>query len=128
MLIAIVFWMIGLTVTSFTIIPTLICLTFGIPTTKKLERAQLLINDHPITKRYWISIGILMIMFVIVFGIVYFFCSVYALRGYLGGSALALIMGIWKIGKNKNNVNDYDSTQSRYFNKPVENIIDFLCN
>jgi len=128
MLIASIFWIIGFAVTIFTIIPALICLAFGIPTTKKLERANMLINNHPIIKRYWISIGILMIVFVSVLGLIYIFGSVHALRGYVGGSVLALIVGIWKIGKNKNNLADYVNTQSRYFNQPVENIIDFLYN
>lgn len=128
MLIAIIFLIIGLAVTIFTIIPALICLAFGIPISKKLEHANMLINNHPIIKRYWISIGILIIVFVSVLGLICIFGSVYALRGYIGGSVFALIVGIWKVGKNKNNLDDYVNTQSRYFNKPVENIIDFLYN
>ena len=88
----------------------------------------MLINNHPIIKRYWISIGILIIVFVSVLGLIYIFGSVYAFRGYIGGSVLALIVCIWKIGKNKNNLADYVDTQSRYFNQPVEAIIDFLNN
>jgi len=126
MIISIVFWMIGLIITSFTVISALICLAFGIPTTKKLEHANMLTNDHPIIKRYWVSVGFLITVFVLVSGSVYIFGSVHALRGYVGGILFAVILGIWKIGKNKNNIVDYINTQSRYFNQPVEDVINFL--
>lgn len=126
MLIAIILGTIGLVVGSFTILPVLICLVFGIQTTKKLERESMLVNNHPIIKRYWISIGILTVIFIVILGFIYIYGSIHALRGYIGGSALAVIVGIWKIGKNTNNISDYVSTQSRYFTQPVENVIDFL--
>lgn len=128
MLIAIIFGIIGLFVTSFTVLSVLICLVFGIPTTKKLERANMLINNHPIIKRYWISIGILLFVFTFVLGLTCIYGSVQAFRGYLGGSVLALLIGISRIGKNANNLADYVDTQSRYFSQPTENIIDFLNN
>ena len=126
MLIAIIFVIIGVVVTSFTLISILICFVFGIPTTKKLERASMLVNNHPIIKRYLISIGLLLSIFLIILALICLFGSPGALGGYIGGSILALFFGIGKIKKNKDNIADYINTQSRYFSQPVENVINFL--
>ena len=126
MLIAIIFWIIGLVVTSFTLISALICFAFGIPATKKLKRANMLVDNHSIIKRYWISISILVIVFVVSLGLIYVFGSVHALRGYISGIIFAFIFGIGKIGRNKNNIADYIDTQGRYFNKPAEDVVNFL--
>ena len=123
---AIIFFIIGGAISSFTLVSALICLIFGIPTTKKLQQANLLVENNSIIRRYLISICILSIIFVVVLCVVYFIDPTSALRGFIGGSVFVIIISIGKLRGNTNNISDYISTQSRYFNKPVEFILGFL--
>jgi len=128
MITAFIFLIIGFLVFTFTIVPALICLFFGIPITKKLDRANLLVKNSPIVKKYWTSISILGITFLFVSGLVYIFCPSAALNGYIIGSIFSFFISIGKVGKNNNNMQDYIRIQGRYFNKPEEDVMSFLNN
>ena len=111
-----IFWLIGLFVTSFTILPILIILRFGIPFTKELEEKNLLVENHKIIKNYKTSIILLLSIFTIL-TIILFFTTESGFRGFIGGCIMALIIGIWKTGKNKSNIADYMQTNDRFFKK-----------
>jgi len=108
-----VFFLIGLIVASFTLIQTLIIIVFGIPTTKKLERVKILIEDNGIIKRYFLTIAILLSLFLGALLII-FFASENGYIGFLVGSATALLFGVGKVGKNASNVADYLQINMRY--------------
>lgn len=45
-----VFWFVGMLITSFTLIPVLIILVFGMPTTQRLEKLKVLKKNNGIVK------------------------------------------------------------------------------
>lgn len=108
-----VFWMIGLMVTSFTIIPILIILNFGIPITKKLEKLKAIKKENGIIKRYSITILFLGTIFLGMLLITNNFFPNY-IYGILFGGGMALFFGIGKTGQNPENFSDYIQTNSKY--------------
>ncbi len=115
------FWILGLILTSFTLLPILIILVFGIPTTNKLTRKSLLKPDNGIIKRYLTSITILFVIFVGTVVIILWLIP----NGIIGfgiGTVLTLIFGVSKLGKNVNNVSDYLEVNERHFTKNLEEV------
>lgn len=117
---SIIFWIIGLGITSFTIIPIFIIFFFGIPTTKKLEKINMLKENNGIIKRYFFSILILFIIFLTSIMITFLFFKT-GFGGFLGGAIISLF-GLGKIGKNKNNIDDYIKVNERFFTADLDNI------
>lgn len=110
---AIIFWLIGLGLASFTLIPVLIILVFGIPTTKKLEKAGALEENNGIVKRYLITLAILPLALFGVVSITFLFIP----NGLIAlsiGIGMAILSGLGQLGKNKNNVVDYLETNKRH--------------
>lgn len=104
---------IGMFIFSFTGLVVLIILFFGIPATNKLNKLNLLKKNNGIIKRYIISIIILSTIFLsIAFAINAFSPSKYG--AFIVGSVIALIFGISRIGKNKDNIQDYVNTNKKY--------------
>jgi hypothetical protein len=102
------------------------CLFFAIPTTKKLQRANFLIENNAIIKKYMVSICLLSGIFLVVSGLIFLFGSSNAQIGYGVGILLAILFGIRKVGNNPDNVSEYYKTQSAFFKKPMEEIIAFI--
>lgn len=123
MIIAIIFWLLGLVISSFTILPVFIILLFAIPTTIKLERVNLLVTHNSINNKYIRSIIILICIYLISFCFTYFI-SIHAIQGFIGGTVIALVFSMGKLGKS--NLRDYLQTQSKYFNGPPEEIVYYL--
>lgn len=113
-LLFIVFWFIGLLVTSFTLIPVLIILAFGIPTTQRLEKLKVLKENNGIIKKYSISLLILTTVFLAMILITY---SVFpnGLIGILFGGGMVFLFGIGQIGRNEKNTQDYVETNKDKF-------------
>ena len=109
-----VFWLIGLGVASFTLIPTLIIIVFGIPTTKKLEKLGALKRTNGIIKRYFVTLAILPIVLLVTIAITLLFFSS-GLAGLSIGMVMTTLFGLRQIGKNKNNVRDYIETNKQHF-------------
>jgi len=109
-----IFWLIGVFVTSFTLIPILIIFAFGIPTTKKLENLKVLKPDNGIIKSYFGSLTILGVIFLMMVIITY---SVFpnGLVGILFGIGMVFLFGIGKIGRNEKNIIDYIETNKEHF-------------
>jgi len=128
MIITFIFFVIGFLAFTFTMISVLICLFFGIPITNKMAKADLLVKNNPIIKRYWTSISILTITFLCVSGLIYIFGPAGALKGYIIGAIFSFIIGVGKTGKNSNNMKDYINTQRQYFNKSEEDVMSFFNN
>jgi len=105
--------MIGLMVTSFTIIPVLIILNFGIPITRKLEKLKAIKKENGIIKRYSLTILFLGTIFFGMLLIINNFFPNY-IYGILFGGGMALFSGIGKTGQNPENFSDYIQTNSRY--------------
>lgn len=101
-----IFYLIGVGVTSFTIIPILIILVFGIPTTNKLENLKVLKPNNGIVKGYFISLIILGIVFL---AMVMIINSVFpsGLIGILFGGGMVFLFGIGQVGRNEKNIGDY---------------------
>ena len=125
-ILSILFWFLGLFVTSMTLISSLICLFFGIPTTNKLQKVNMLIQNNSIIKRYFISFGLLILIFIIISFLIYQFGSDTIIHGYFGGMIFSILIGIWKIGKSKDNISDYVKTQHQYFIGSIEDVTSFL--
>lgn len=100
------FWIIGLFLTSFTLIPILIILRFGIPFTKTLETEGKLKSEHGITKKYTRSLIILFSVFVLVALLVHTYFPAYQLW-FLFGAGITLLTAFGKTGYNDNNHRDY---------------------
>lgn len=95
-----VFWFIGMLITSFTLIPVLIILAFGIPTTKRLEKLKVLKENNGIFQKYFISLLILSIVFL---AMIYITNSVFpsGLLGVLFGGGMACLFGLGQIGEER---------------------------
>lgn len=104
--ISLAFWIIGIFLTSFTLIPALIILRFGIPFTKTLEAEGKLKLEHGITKKYTRSLIILFLVFVLVASLIHAYFPTYQFW-FLFGSGIALLTGFGKTGYNDNNHRDY---------------------
>lgn len=102
----VLFWIIGLTITSYTVIVILIILFFGIPATLRLERLKML-GPNRINKRYGYSILALATLFLVVSAVIIDIALESGLKGYLGGAGLALIAGLGKVGRNRDNIAEY---------------------
>jgi hypothetical protein len=106
--------MVGLGITSFTLIPILIIIRFGIPNTKFLEKHKSLPKNNHIIRGYLISVMLL--------GGIYslLFWGTEALSqmlhsGYLLGTIGTLILGFGKTGNNPQNASDYLETNKDKF-------------
>jgi len=117
-----VFWLTGLMIASFTLIPILIILFFGIPTTRKLEKIKMLKENNGIIKRYLISITILLLIFSVTIIITFLFIK----GGFIGllvGVGMAFLFSLGKIGKNQNNINDYVEVNKRHFVVSLDEVV-----
>jgi len=109
-----VFWIVGLVVASFTIIPIFIILAFGIPTTKKLEEKGLLIKDNKIISNYKRSMALLTLVLIGAYLLINWFNPSGTIPFFFG-VGLSLVFGTGQIGKNKNNIGDYLETNKAKF-------------
>jgi hypothetical protein len=94
-----VFYFVGLMVSSFTLIPVLIILFFGIPLTNKLEKKGLLKKDNGIKRGYTFNI----IAFPVVYYGIYWAISHFFPVGTVGffiGTATPLLFGLGQLGAN----------------------------
>lgn len=109
-----IFWLIGLGVTSFTLIPILIIIAFGIPTTKRLEKLKVLKPANGIVKRYYISLVLLSIVFLAMIAIT---SALFpnGLIGILFGGGMVFLLGIGQVGRNEKNISDYVEVNKEYF-------------
>lgn len=108
------FWIIGLAITSFTLLPILIIFVFGIPITKKLERVKLIKPNNGIVKKYFISVVILITIFIVCYQLIKNFIP-NELSAFIIGGVLSIIFSIGKIGNNRDNLKDYIETNKRSF-------------
>lgn len=109
-----VFWIVGLVVASFTIIPIFIILAFGIPTTKRLEEKGLLIKGNNIINNYKRSMVLLTLVLIGAYFLINWFNPSGTIPFFIGVGS-SLVFGIGQIGKNKNNVGDYLETNKAKF-------------
>ncbi len=114
-IISIVFFFIGVGVGSFTLIPVLIIIMFGVPFTKTLEKKKVLNQNNGIIKRYLISLLILSIVFLTTFFITLNYFPA-GLIGLLIGVGMVIILGFGKLGENESNVTDYFKRNEGYLN------------
>lgn len=133
MLILIASFIVGIGITSFTLLSAVICLTFCIPLTKELDRADLLVKNNPIIKHYFRSILFLTIIFFGITFLIYRFGSSIVQIGYVLGFIYVFFKIIFDINQiyiNQENVSDYIENNSKYFNKvikgPMEDVVNFI--
>lgn len=105
--IASIFWIIGIFVASFTLLPLITAIRFAIPYTKKLEREGHINSKHKIHQRYFKSCLIFGGAFLFV-ACITLFISDHGFRGFIGGSILALVFGFNKTGYTKDNFESYN--------------------
>lgn len=117
-----IFWLIGLGAASFTLIPILIILVFGIPTTRKLEQMKILKEENGIVKSYLITLIILPIIFSAT-AIVTLLFFPNNIIGFLIGVGITLFLGLGQTGKNRNNITDYIETNKRHFTTSLDEAI-----
>ena len=113
-LLAIIFFSLGVFITSFTILSILIIIFFGIPHTITLERLGGLNKGNNIIRNYTISMLLLSTIFIVITYLVYRFSNA-SFIGYGIGIAVTLFVGRGKVGANQNNLSDYMSTNQRHF-------------
>jgi hypothetical protein len=116
------FFVVGLMVASFTLIPVLIILFFGIPLTNKLEKKGLLKKGNGITRGYMFNIIAFPIIYYIIYWVISHFFHVGTV-GFLIGTASPLFFGLGQLGANKNNVSDYFEVNKRHFTAEPEEVL-----
>ena len=110
-------WLIGLAITSFTLVPIMIIFFFGIPTTRRLTKDGTLQVGNPIIKNYFISVLILGLIFAGAWWVISnFFPSL--LVGFWIGAVISVFLGLGKSGANDNNLSDYLETNKKYISTP----------
>ncbi len=111
----------GLGVSSFGAIQILICIFFGIPTTLKLKKKELLQNGNKILLSYIPTIilwsGIILLSLFIIDKFLY----EYRIWFYFGWF-WPIFFGIAQIRSNANNINDYIDFNRRYFKCSEEEV------
>ncbi|MFS8159416.1 MAG: hypothetical protein ACMG6E_04225, partial [Candidatus Roizmanbacteria bacterium] len=114
-------WLIGLFVTSFTLIPVLIILAFGIPTTKRLEKLKVLKENNGIVGKYYISMVLLSTIFL---AMLFITNTVFpnGLIGIIFGGGMVSLFGLGQIGLNEKNVQDYVETNKDKFQENVQTV------
>jgi len=118
----VLFWMIGMAVTSYTALVVMIILNFGIPITRRLEKMGLL-KPNPIIKSYRLTILVLSAVFLLVGVLVHRFAPTGGFAGLVCGSIVILFFGAGKTGVNSNNMSDYIEVNRRHFQKNDEEIV-----
>jgi len=108
------FIFLGWIVSSFIILNILIILFFGMPITKKLEEKKLL-KENNIIKSYRMAIIILSIIYIVISISIFYFLSINILIAFMAGSVFSLFVARKKLGKNKDNINDYINVNKDYF-------------
>lgn len=116
-----IFFFVGLMVSSFTIIPVLIILFFGIPLTNKLEKRGLL-GKNGIKKGYMLNLIIFPLIYLGVWWTITNFFPAGTIGFYVGTGA-SLLFGLGQTGTNKNNVSDYFETNKRHFTASQEEVL-----
>lgn len=116
-----IFFFVGLMVASFTIIPILIILFFGIPLTNKLEKRGLL-HKNGIKKGYMLNLIIFPLIYLGVWWAITNFFPAGTIGFYVGTGA-SLLFGLGQTGTNKNNVSDYFETNKRHFTASQEEVL-----
>lgn len=107
-------FIVGLFVTSFTIIPICICLFFAIPFTRRLSKGGGLVEGHTVYRKYLVSIALLTFIYVMVTWFVVSIGSSNVSDGYFIGTLVSLIFGIWKTGANPNNMSEYLESNKKF--------------
>jgi hypothetical protein len=134
-IILLISFVVGVAVTSYTLLSAVICFTFAIPLTKELNEAGALAENNPIVKRYTSSALVLIAIFCGVTFLVYWIGSPVIQIGYGLGFVLVVLEIIFntkQIGVNQKNVSDYINLSSnrKYFTGvtkgPVEDVLTFV--
>lgn len=110
----IIFFAIGIFLASFSLVPILIILFFGIPATRRLERANMLNKGNGIVKKYIASMTILLVIFLAALVIIFFFLPG-GVIGFIIGALVSVLVSLNKLGFNQNNFSDYCDTNKRHF-------------
>jgi hypothetical protein len=124
-LIVIALWVTGLVVASFTLISALTSFFFAVPATRKLLSANMLKDASPLLF-YRRSIGLLLSIFIVITAVIVLFAGKQLVTGYWGGVFFALLFGVRKVGKNKDNIDDYMRMNSRVLTQSSEEVTAFL--
>jgi hypothetical protein len=118
-----IFYFIGLTAASFTLIQVLIILFFGIPFTQKLERKNVLQKNNGIIRRELVSLLVLSALYIGIYSLIIHFIPVGKL-GFLIGTVMSIVMGIGQVRTNKKNLLDYFETNKRYLTVSIGKALD----
>ena len=118
----VILFVVGLLVASFTIIPVLIILFFGIPLTNKLEKKGLLKHKNGIKKGYTFNVIIFPLVYLGILWVInnYFPAGT---MGFLIGTGSSLFFGLGQVGANKNNIADYFQVNQRHFTASQEDVL-----
>lgn len=114
--IALLFFLYGLVLTSFTIVPILIMFRVGFPVTKRCDEKRMLKRGgaKTIRRRYTRTILILSSAFILSTILMQFIFNPYTLAFGLG-AVWAILSAVGKTGMELNNLTDYRETNTRYF-------------
>ncbi len=108
------FYILGLTVASFTAIQVLIICFFGIPLTMRLNKKGLLVEGNKIISGHLVSAALLSSIFTMIYlGIMKFFPV--GLLVFNIGCLFVLFFGLERIGPNEANLSDYWINNKKHF-------------
>lgn len=115
----------GYLVGTFTLVPPLIVIFFGLPITRKLNKEGLLVENNNIFRTYLTSMFLLPTVFFVIAVLIYFFIP-YHISSFVIGGLAAITMIIFSpssLGANDNNISDYVNSNKQYFNVSIEEVI-----
>ena len=126
LLLDIMFFFMGMGITSFILCQSLICLYFAVPLTKKLKNANLINHGNNILKKYYL---ISVITFLLFSGILLFLYKYTIITHFVivcAGSFFVLPYMLSQCRLNVNNLSDYLENEKENLIETPNEIIDFI--
>jgi hypothetical protein len=111
-------FIVGMLVTSFTVIPCLIILVFALPHTAKLKKQGLVKPQSDIVKNYLISLVLLMGIFTIAIALITFFAPSLTI-GFVVAIVITVLLGSGNLGENESNSSEYLTKNQQYLDEAL---------
>lgn len=124
-MVGVIFFSLGFVASLFTLLQALIILFFGLPTTKLIERQGYLKKDNGIVRNYYLSLFVMVLLYLgITFLIGVFFSN--NLMNFVYGIIPTILLGLGKIGRNKDNISDFVESYKEKFTVHPGKIIETI--
>lgn len=114
MITSIIFFVIGVFIGSFTLLASALCVTFGIPETRRRNRDNLLIKPNPLIRNYIVSALLLFAAWFGVYMMIKTFGNSNMMNGFMWGNLIVFLVSLNKLGRTPDNMRDYFQRNAQY--------------